>query len=361
MALVESPESVNTPVLISEPVLAAWLGIETLTQASHVEEAPQPATRDDSFEAVCQRAQEQSELIGPQPAGFVEALPVPEPGTLVVLDVRWAATDPSQSHQAYFQGHIPGAVYVSMTGQLAGHGAPSAGRHPLPDPAKLTDAVRMLGINDGDTVVVYDDIGSQSAARAWWLFRHAGLDKVYVLDGGLKAWRNADRPLQAGDVLPTPGDAHLSWGKMPIIKTEDVQAFSEEGILVDARAHTRYNGEEEPLDPVGGHIPTALNLPSTVLTDDDGKFLSIEELRKIFDDAGIAGPKPVVAYCGSGVTASTLMLGLHLAGIDAALYPGSFSAWSNTPGAAIVTGEEPGEFPDISETGPLNPGNLGTD
>src|SRR5699024_9134441 len=120
-----------------------------------------------------------------QPQGFVEAIPVPEPGRLVIWDVRWSATDPTQNHEAYRQNHLPGAVYVSMTSHLAGHGSPAMGRHPLPDPASFTESVRMLGLNDGDTVVVYDAVDSSAAARAWWLLRYAGLSRVYVLDGGL--------------------------------------------------------------------------------------------------------------------------------------------------------------------------------
>lgn len=322
----------DSPLLISDQVLSAWLGLGV--------EVTNPEITDPE-----EASEQLAKNIDDSPPGFVHPTPAPQDGALVVLDVRWSATDPTEGYDTYRQGHIPGAVYVSMSGQLAGHGAPSAGRHPLPDPTKLTDSLRMLGINNGDTVVVYDNVSSASAARAWWLLRHAGLETVYVLDGGLEAWREAGRPLQAGDVLPVPGDAHLSWGKMPVIDTEDIESFVASGVLIDARVPQRYTGEEEPHDPVAGHIPGAINIPLSEVTDDEGKFLPAGALREYFASRGIGNNSTVAAYCGSGVTASTLILSLKLAGIDAALYPGSFSAWVNNPDAPIATGTEPGIFP----------------
>lgn len=324
----------NQPVLVSVDVLAAWMGLDrtdySLPDASTVEV----------------RTRLMADQLPDQPEGFVAPTPVPEPGRLVIWDVRWSATDPTQNHEAYRQGHIPGAVYVSMTSHLAGHGAPAAGRHPLPDPAKFTESVRMLGLNDEDTVVVYDAVASSAAARAWWLLRYAGMTDVYVLDGGLDAWRNADLPLHAGEVLPRIGSAYLSWGKMPVVETETVPSFVRgDGILLDARAAERYTGENEPIDPVAGHIPSALSAPASEFTDDKGKFLPAETLRKKFAEYGIGEDSTVAAYCGSGVTASKTVLALALAGLEGALYPGSWSAWSSSRDHPVATGDAPGSMP----------------
>jgi len=324
----------NQPVLVSVDVLAAWMGLDrtnrSLPDASTVEV----------------RTRMLADQLPAQPEGFVAPTPVPEPGRLVIWDVRWSATDSSQNHEAYRQGHIPGAVYVSMTSHLAGHGAPAAGRHPLPDPAKFTEAVRMLGLNDDDTVVIYDAVAASAAARAWWLLRYAGMTDVYVLDGGLEAWRDADLPLHAGEVLPRIGSAYLSWGKMPVVDTEEVPEFVRaDGILLDARAHKRYTGEEEPIDPVAGHIPAAISAPASELTDEDGKFLPAEELREKFAKVGVTDETAVTTYCGSGVTAAKTVLGLALAGMESALYPGSWSAWSSSRDLPVATGEDPGAMP----------------
>lgn len=324
------------PVLISVDVLAAWMGLDRTDYSLPDEHTVEVRTR------------LLSEQLPDQPEGFVAPTPVPEPGKLVIWDVRWSATDTSQNHEAYRQGHLPGAVYVSMTSHLAGHGAPAAGRHPLPDPAKFTEAVRMLGLNDSDTVVVYDAVASSAAARAWWLLRYAGKAEVYVLDGGLEAWRDANLPLHAGEVLPRIGSAYLSWGKMPVVDTEAIPGFVHDGgTLLDARAFSRYTGEEEPLDPVAGHIPAALSAPGSDLTDQTGKFLTSEQLREHFGRFGVAAQSAVTAYCGSGVTATKTVLGLALAGYEAALYPGSWSAWSATREAPVATGEAPGLMPNL--------------
>lgn len=322
-------------VLLGIDVLAAWMGIDRTDNSLPDEDTIQVRTR------------MMAEQLPDQPEGFVAPTPAPEPGRLVIWDVRWSATDATQNHEAYRRGHIPGAVYVSMTSHLAGHGPPAAGRHPLPDPAKFTESVRMLGLNDGDTVVVYDAVASAAAARAWWLLRYAGMTNVYVLDGGIDAWRQADLPLQAGEVLPRIGSAYLSWGKMPTIDTEEVPAFAHEnGVLLDARAYERYTGETEPIDPVAGHIPSAISAPGGQLTDEAGHFYPAEQLREYFARYGATPDAAVAAYCGSGVTASKTVLGLTMAGLDAALYPGSWSAWSSSRERPIATGQAPGQMPD---------------
>lgn len=324
----------NQPVLVSIDVLSAWMGIDRSNNS-----LPDQST-------VHVRTRMLADQQPTQPEGFVAPKPVPEPGRLVIWDVRWSATDPSQNHESYRQGHIPGAVYVSMTSHLSGHGSPALGRHPLPDPANFTESVRMLGLNDEDTVVVYDAVASAAAACAWWLLRYAGMSQVFVLDGGLDAWRSADLPLQAGEVLPRIGSAYLSWGKMPIVETGDIAEFiRNSGVLLDARAHERYTGDTEPIDATAGHIPAAVSAPGADLTQDDGTFRSAEALRDHFGLYGANPQQPVAAYCGSGVTASKTVLGLALAGVEGALYPGSWSAWSSDRDRPIATGEAAGTMP----------------
>ncbi|PWC05276.1 sulfurtransferase [Agromyces badenianii] len=259
----------------------------------------------------------------------------------VVLDVRWslAAPDGTEAHRA---GHIPGAVYVDLDHELADHGVTGEGRHPLPSEATLTQAMRRWGVRDGDTVVVTDDLGNQSAARAWWLLRHAGADDVRMLDGGLAAWRAAGHPLETGDVTPELGDATAHFGSMPVIDIDAAAAFPERGVLLDARAAARYRGEVEPIDPRAGHIPGAHSAPSGDSLDADGRFLPPETLRERFAELGIDDGTPVAAYCGSGVTAAHEVAALAIAGIDAALYLGSWSQWSNDDSRSVAVGSDAG-------------------
>ncbi|PWJ48310.1 thiosulfate/3-mercaptopyruvate sulfurtransferase [Quadrisphaera granulorum] len=266
-----------------------------------------------------------------------------------VLDVRWrlGAADGRDQHAA---GHVPGAVYVDLDTELAvpasEHG-PADGRHPLPTREALQASARRWGLHDGDAVVVYDDWDSFAAARAWWLLRHAGIVDVRVLDGGLSAWKAAGQPLETGDVTPAPGSVELSWGHQPVLTIDEAAALPERGVLLDARAGERYRGEVEPVDPVGGHIPGAVSLP-TASHVDGGRFRTPEQLREAFASVGVPvtgedddGETPVGAYCGSGVTASHTVLALELAGLRGALYPGSWSQWSNTPGRPVATGTQP--------------------
>jgi thiosulfate/3-mercaptopyruvate sulfurtransferase len=239
-----------------------------------------------------------------------------------LLDVRWRLGAPD-GRPAHAQGHIPGAVYVDLESTLSGPPRPELGRHPLPRQQALQEAVRAWGINDGDTVVAYDDTGNLAAARAWWLLRNAGLD-VRLLDGGLTAWTTAGHALETGEVTLEPGTATLTHSQLPTIDID--QAATWHGVLLDARAGERYRGEVEPVDPRAGHIPGAISAPTTGNLTDDGAFLLADELKARFAQLGA---QPVAVYCGSGVTAAHTIAALKIAGIDAALYPGSWSQWSN--------------------------------
>lgn len=262
----------------------------------------------------------------------------------VLLDVRWQLGDP-HGRDHYLREHLPGAVYVDLESELAGPPSPGAGRHPLPHPSDLQAAARRWGLRAGDTCVAYDDVAGTSAARAWWLLRWAGVDDVRILDGGLAAWRAAGAPLADGDVVAEPGDIELGAGGMPVVEADDVDAVAAQGVLLDARAGERYRGEVEPVDPRAGHIPGAVSAPTTDNLAADGRFLDAARLRARFaaviddDLQNSARPdRPVAVYCGSGVTAAHEIAALAVVGVDAALYPGSWSQWSHDPQRSAATG-----------------------
>lgn len=201
--------------------------------------------------------------------------------------------------------------------------------------------MRSWGVDDGDVVVVYDDDKGWAAARAWWMLTDAGV-AARVLDGGLAAWRAAGLPLETGEVEPTPGGVTLHPGHRARLTTDEAAALAvrADGTLLDARAGERYRGEVEPLDPRAGHIPGALSAPTTDNLNPDGTLRSPAELRARFEAMGL-GDGPVGVYCGSGVSAAQEVLALAVAGYDAALYPGSWSAWSNQPERPVATGPTP--------------------
>ncbi|MGR2752750.1 sulfurtransferase [Agromyces arachidis] len=261
----------------------------------------------------------------------------------VVLDVRWTLAEPD-GRDAYREGHVPGAVYVDLDTELADHDAVGEGRHPLPSEEAFTAAMRRWGLRDGDLAVVVDDAGGMSAARAWWLLRHAGWADVRLLDGGLGAWRDAGLPLESGDVVREPGDATARFGAMPVVDLDEADALAsaESGVLLDARAAERYRGEVEPIDPRAGHIPGAVSSPTAGNLAADGRFRHADELRERFASVGADRRHPVAVYCGSGVNAAHAVAALGIAGIEAALYPGSYSQWSRRPERPVATGPEPG-------------------
>lgn len=254
-----------------------------------------------------------------------------------ILDVRWRLDRPD-GREEYLAGHIPGAVYVDLDHELARHGEPGDGRHPLPSEADFQASVRSWGINAGDRVVVYDNLKSLSAARAWWLLRYAGLSDVRLLDGSLRAWTDAGFELETGEVQPEPGAVEISYGGLSTIDMDEAAALPDRGILIDARAGERYRGETEPIDPRAGHIPGAINAPTTGNVDDSGRFLEADALRERFEALGVSADSTVGVYCGSGVTAAHEIVALEIAGFDAVLYPGSWSQWSNHADRVVETG-----------------------
>ncbi|WP_034272888.1 sulfurtransferase [Haloechinothrix halophila] len=260
----------------------------------------------------------------------------------VVLDVRWRLSGPP-GYESYSESHLPGAVFLSIDDDLAA--APGdGGRHPLPDPADLQRTLRAAGVRDDSVVIAYDDADGSIAARAWWLLRWAGHADVAVLDGGFAAWTEEGRPVTAEVPDPEPGDITVTPGAMPVLDTDAAGALAREAVLLDARAPERYAGETEPVDPRAGHIPGAVNAPFTEHLGENGRWLPADDLAARFAALGVTGERPVGAYCGSGVTASSIVLALEAAGRrePAALYPGSWSQWSRDPQRPAATGSEPG-------------------
>ena len=259
---------------------------------------------------------------------------------LTILDVRWRLDNPDGC-PAYLEGHIPGAVYVSLEDELSDHTIADRGRHPLPSGRALEEAARRWGIRQDDLVVVYDDWNRAGSARAWWVLTAAGLATVRILDGGLPAWRSAGQSLEPGPVDPRPGNVtvphdDLYAGSRPTLTAEQTGTVA----LLDARAPERFRGDVEPVDPVAGHIPGAKNLPSGEALADDGTFLSSDELNQLLTGHGIARDGRLGAYCGSGVTAAITLAALATLGHQAALFPGSWSEWSSDPSRAVARGSE---------------------
>lgn len=246
-------------------------------------------------------------------------------GSVTVLDVRYRMGG-GGGPEEFAAGHVPGAVYVDLDTDLAdppGDGA--RGRHPLPGRERLQDLVRRAGIRRGRPVVVMDDWQGRAAARGWWLLRHHGHPHVRVLDGGWSAWVAAGGAVEVGAaVQPEPGTFELEDGRLPVVEADALLGVP---VVVDARQPERFRGEVEPVDPVAGHVPGAVNVPTSTNLGVDGSFRDAPTLRALYAAAGVTGDEPVAVYCGSGVTACHDVLALSVLGVDAALYPGSWSEW----------------------------------
>ncbi|TFV59991.1 sulfurtransferase [Mycobacterium sp. PS03-16] len=272
-----------------------------------------------------------------EPRELADLLAAGSPVT--VLDVRWELSRPD-GRGAYAEGHVPGAVYVSLEDELTDHSVPGRGRHPLPTGAAVEAAARRWGMRAGVPTVVYDDWNRAGSARAWWVLTAAGIPGVRILDGGLAAWTAAGGALETGFAATTPGDVtvvhpDLYRGALPTVTADQVAVF--DGVLLDARAPERFRGDAEPVDPVAGHIPGARNVPSTGVLTDRGVFRSGPELAGLLEPA-VEAPNQIAAYCGSGVTAAVLVAALRAGGIEAGLFPGSWSQWCADPARPVATG-----------------------
>lgn len=256
-----------------------------------------------------------------------------------VLDIRWHLGGPD-GRPEYAAGHVPGAVYVDLETVFSGHGP--GGRHPLPEISALQQGLREAGVAADTPVVCYDAGDGLAAARAWWVLRWAGHPDVSVLDGGWAAWAAQTGESSEAPVDVEPSDFVVRPGGMPLVDADGAAAAARDGVLMDVRAHNRYTGEFEPIDPVAGHIPDAVNVPGQHDFTADGLLRTPAELAKRYADAGVDGSQPVAVSCGSGITAARTILAIHAAGLAdtaPALYAGSFSDWISDPTRPVATGE----------------------
>lgn len=262
----------------------------------------------------------------------------------VVLDCRHDLANPDAGRNAYAAGHIPLAQFAHLDADLSDK-SPGArgefrGRHPLPARDAFIETLRRWGVNHDSQVIAYDAQGGMFAARLWWMLRWVGHEPVAVLDGGLPAWQALGLPL-SGEALSRPqGNIELRSSLVTAVSAEDVLANLSNPVrtVIDARAPDRFRGENETLDPVGGHIPGAKNRFFKDNLQADGRFKPAEQLREEFS-ALIAAPQAAIMQCGSGVTACHNLLAMEAAGLSgAALYPGSWSEWCADPSRPVASG-----------------------
>ncbi|MEG4959627.1 MULTISPECIES: sulfurtransferase [unclassified Microcoleus] len=248
---------------------------------------------------------------------------------VVIIDCRFALADPELGQKQYQESHIPGAFYLDLNRDLASSVGKHGGRHPLPNIEELADKLSAIGINSAETLVVaYDDSRLAFAARLWWLLRYMGHSKVALLDGGFSAWKAAGYPVT--NTLPEPREGNFV-AQLQQDLAVNIDAVKERKdlpgkVLVDSRESERYEGLREPIDPIAGHIPGAVNYPWQGVTDETGKVRSTSEQKQRWVEVEKADE--VIVYCGSGVTACVNLLSLEIAEIpDAKLYVGSWSDW----------------------------------
>ncbi len=257
----------------------------------------------------------------------------------VVLHVRDEDTG-----KAIEGGVIPGAIDVYLASDFSGPATKAGGKRPLPDIAAFEAKARSWGVNADSLVVVYDDTSGAQASRAWWTFRWAGFDNVRILDGGIIAWKAEGQKLSdKPSAAPGGGSVSMTAGNMPTIEADEAQTLAREGVLFDARGKAAYVGAPvEPGKPAAGHIPGAILAPSAGNIGPDARFKPHDELCVALAEIGADGSKQIGVYCGSGNAAAHKIAALHAAGHEAALYVGSWSAWSADPDRPVAIGPEPG-------------------
>lgn len=256
-----------------------------------------------------------------------------------VVDCRYDLTDKDAGYQSYLTGHLPGAVYASLHGDLSGESVSDCGRHPVPAREVLEKNLAAMGIGNHKQVVAYDDSGGAFAARLWWLLNYAGHTRVAVLDGGLSAWKRAGFGLENNGCQVAEGNFKAALNTGALVKLNEVEAVRR---LIDSREPVRYSGEVEPLDPVAGHIPGAVNYYWKNNLDHEGRFLPPERLRRALQEV-YSGTRAedIVFYCGSGVTAChNLLAAVHAGYPLPRLYGGSWSEWCSDPDRPVAVGFE---------------------
>lgn len=265
----------------------------------------------------------------------------------VIVDCRHDLANPDAGRSAYAAGHIPNAAFAHLDQDLSdkkpGPNGEFRGRHPLPQPAAFIETLRRWSINNASQVIAYDAQGGMFAARLWWMLRWIGHEAVAVLDGGSQAWQAHGLPLSTESASKARGNIKLRPAIVSSVSAGDVLAnlSNKQYTVIDARAPDRFRGENETLDPVGGHIPGAKNRFFKDNLQADGRFKPAQQLRTEFTSL-IAAPQSSIMQCGSGVTACHNLLAMEVAGLSgAALYPGSWSEWCADPARPVAKGEQP--------------------
>jgi len=261
-----------------------------------------------------------------------------------VVDCRFSLGDVEKGRRDYVAAHVPGAVYAHLDEDLSSPVIPgTTGRHPLPDVEAIARTLSSWGVDEKVQVVAYDDAGGAIAARLWWILQWLGHHGAAVLDGGWPRWKGCDRPVREGVESRPPRTFTPRPRSERLVQASEVEAIRSDPAwrLVDSREVERFRGEVEPIDPVAGHIPGALNAPHPKVADAEGTFLSRDDLRSHFRSLlGDVPPAHTVFYCGSGVTAARNLLAYAHAGLgDARLYPGSWSEWIADPARPVATGK----------------------
>ncbi len=251
---------------------------------------------------------------------------------LVVVDCRFSLADPQMGYQHYLQGHIPGAYYLDLNQDLAGPVQQHGGRHPLPDIPALAAKLSRMGVTAQTLVVAYDDSRFAFASRLWWLLKYMGHDRVVVLEGGFAAYQSAGFPIETDLPIEREGLFIPQIRPELAVNIHDVvqRQQNPSAKIVDSREGDRYQGKHEPIDPIAGHIPGAVNFPWQQATDERGWMRSSEDLKEYWSE--VLNADEIVVYCGSGVTACVNLLALEVAGVSTAkLYVGSWSDWCSYP------------------------------
>jgi thiosulfate/3-mercaptopyruvate sulfurtransferase len=263
-----------------------------------------------------------------------------------IIDCRHDLLQREAGRQAYLQAHIAGAVFADLDRDLSGPKTPRSGRHPLPDPDRLAEALRRWGIDPDTQIIAYDASSGSFAGRLWWLARWLGHERVALLDGGWQAALKSSLTIESGEPgARPPGRFERSAAREQAVDADAVaSARTDAGwLIVDARAPDRYAGSNETIDPIGGHIPGAVNRFWQSNLAPDGRFKPAQQLRDEF--TALMGGRPaghVIAQCGSGVTACHNLLAMHRAGLSGArLYAGSWSQWIADPARPVASGSQP--------------------
>lgn len=258
-------------------------------------------------------------------------------GKVVIFDCRFNLANKTQGYEQYRNGHIPGAYYLDLEKDLSSSVTLHGGRHPLPDAELFSKKMRECGVNQQSVIVVYDDSRMAYSARAWWLLRYFGHQQVVILDGGFSAWLNSGGNLDRRAPALKSGNFKANIQSDWTCDRDDILQNSQSILLIDSRETKRYRGEEEPIDPIAGHIPGAVNYFWQDATTDKGFIKTNAEQQERWKN--LSTNENLVVYCGSGVTACVNLLSLSLCGINAKLYPGSWSDWCSYSDSSVETCE----------------------